>query len=91
MSPTHKEYVYDFADLHLLGIVCKCGTELIIDLAAASPVKTPVQCGACSVGFDTPFWEALEAYGSVYKKLTAGGKTASARVRIRREVHGDVG
>src|SRR5206468_3276707 len=91
MSPTHKEYVFDFEDLKLISVVCKgkngaCGAEVIVDISDAEN-KVPTQCPSCGQTFDAMFNSALGSFQSAYNNFVKGGKSATARLRIRRPVN----
>jgi hypothetical protein len=85
VTPLYKEYVLDFADLKLLGIVCKkCKAETILDMSDTN-VRKPSGCPSCKEGFETPFMEALRDFQSAYLRFTAKTELACARIRIRSE------
>ncbi|MGA2527222.1 MAG: hypothetical protein ABSF79_11480 [Smithellaceae bacterium] len=86
MTPTYKEYVFDFADLKLLSAVClNCHAETIFDMTTAFN-KVPKSCPFCYEDFSPFFTEALTAFYTAYKQFTAQNAKASARIRIRREL-----
>jgi hypothetical protein len=85
MSPTHKEYVFDLADLKFIGVVCgQCQGEVIID-ASDSTATIPLVCSICAKAFERPVAAPanllLQAYQSF--KNPVGGETAAGRIRIR--------
>ena len=83
MTPLYKEYVLDFADLKLLGIVCrKCNVETILDLSDQNARK-PSHCPSCQGDFDGLFTQALNDLHNSYLRLTEKTRSASVRIRIR--------
>ena len=90
MSPTYKEYVFDFADLNLISVVCgHCKCEAIVD-ASNALAKMPDTCSSCTTPFQPPFTVALRSFHDAYQafiKTTGRGDAATARIRIRREVN----
>jgi hypothetical protein len=87
MNPTYKEYVFDFADLKLLSIVCnKCKTEIIFDVTETD-TKMLKYCPSCDENFGGLFLEALTKFHRAYMYLTEKDVKATARIRIRREVN----
>jgi hypothetical protein len=85
MTPLYKEYVLDFADLKLIGIVCKkCKSETILDVSDSN-MKKPKICPSCREDFETPFLEALNEFQSAYLRFTAKNTFACARIRILSE------
>lgn len=86
MNPIFKEYVVDFVDLKLLGIVClKCKAEMIFDVTE-SPMSFPESCPSCRDSFGSIFNEALVAFYKVYKHLTDKNSRVAARIRLRSEL-----
>jgi hypothetical protein len=80
---TSKEYVFDFADLKLLNIVCEnCHTETIIDISNPSS-KLPIMCHPCKSNFDDKFKNALGNFQSAYLTLAKSSKERPLLTRIR--------
>jgi Fe-S cluster biogenesis protein NfuA len=86
MSPTHKEYVFDFADLKLLSVVCgHCKCETIVDASNASS-QMPGACSSCKKTFGTPIWNALSSFVQTYQNVIqahVGEDATTARIRMR--------
>jgi transposase-like protein len=85
MTPLYKEHVLDFADLKLLGLVCKrCKAETILDISDINVARPPI-CPCCRANFEDPFTEAIKNFQDAYLRFTAKNEFASARIRIRSE------
>lgn len=88
MVAAFKEYVFDFADLKLLSIVCKnCNTEMIIDISNPSS-KLPERCAPCKTEFDENFTQALHDFYSAYSTFANKNTKRSVGARIR--VHSEL-
>jgi len=91
VSPTHKELIFDFADLKLISVVCKgangkpCSAEIIMDVSVAFK-EMPRACPVCGNQFDALFDSALESFQSAYKNFTKAEGNTIARLRIRRQI-----
>jgi transposase-like protein len=87
MNPTFKEYVFDFAELKLLGAVClKCQTETIIDVTNTS-MHEPQRCASCGIKFSDRFVTSLRSFCKIYENFTDKDADATVRIRVRREVN----
>lgn len=83
MSPVHEEQVFDFAELHVLGLLCeKCGAEVLIDMAKRD--EPPPQC-ACGEKIENDFWSAVRTYMTSYRHICAN-KAIHSKLHIRRSV-----
>lgn len=88
MVAAFKEYVFDFADLKLLSIICvNCGTEVIVDVSNPA-LKLPEKCGPCKHNFDEDFKSAIEDFHSAYTTFSNKNieRSVSARIRVHSEL-----
>jgi hypothetical protein len=80
MAPSEQELIFDFTELHLVGVKCgDCGISVIFDLAKPDGF-VPKMCPGCKTEYG--IHEYLESYLRIYQRLKESKHSIDLRVRI---------